>query len=114
MQTPITDLTFLKTFTTGNKEKMAKYINMFLQAAPGIIQNMETHLANSDWKQLRTAAHSLKPQAGYMGMKQGEQTLRTIEECASEQKELDTVPGHIQEFNTQVIQAKEELTNAIA
>jgi HPt (histidine-containing phosphotransfer) domain-containing protein len=114
MQTPITDLTFLKTFTTGNKEKMAKYINMFLQAAPGIIENMETHLANSDWKQLRTAAHSLKPQAGYMGMKQGETVLKTIEECASEQKDLDTVPSHIEEFKIQFNQAKEELTNAIS
>lgn len=109
----LTDLTFLTSFTKGDKDKMAKYINMFLQAAPGIITGMETHMANNDWAQLRTAAHSLKPQAGYMGFKQGEALLKTIEQCAGEQTDLDKIPAHLAEFKTMFEQAKAELTAAL-
>jgi|CXWJ01.1.fsa_nt_gi HPt (histidine-containing phosphotransfer) domain-containing protein len=109
----LTDLTFLNSFAKGDKEKIAKYIKMFLDAAPGIITNMETHLANNDLKQLRTAAHSLKPQAGYMGFKQGETLLKTIEQCADTGIDVDKIPSHIDSFKTMFEQAKTELTTAL-
>lgn len=109
----LTDLTFLNSFAKGDKEKIAKYIKMFLDAAPGIITNMETHLANNDLKQLRTAAHSLKPQAGYMGFKQGESLLKIIEHCADTGTETDKIPTHIENFKTMFEQAKAELTTAL-
>lgn len=109
----LTDLTFLNSFAKGDKEKISKYVKMFLDAAPGIITSMETHLGNNDMKQLRTAAHSLKPQAGYMGFKQGETLLKTIEQCADMGTDLDKIPAYIENFKTMFEQAKTELTAAI-
>ena len=62
------DLSFLETFTKGNKEKMKRYINIYLSIAPGIFENMTQNIIDQDWEQLRINAHSLKPQADYMGI----------------------------------------------
>ena len=43
------DLTFLQSFTGGNKEKIAKYINLFLQACPDQLAKMNERLAERDY-----------------------------------------------------------------
>jgi HPt (histidine-containing phosphotransfer) domain-containing protein len=114
MKTPVTNLTFLKSFTGGNNEKMAKYINMFLQLAPGIVANMDLHLQNSEWSLLKSVAHSLKPQVGYMGMKEAEELIKTIENNAAELINLDKVPEQIQEFKKIFSVAQQELNDTLA
>lgn len=114
MQTPVTNLTFLKSFTSGNPEKMAKYINMFLQLAPGILTNMETHLQNKEWPQLKSVAHSLKPQAGYMGMKEAEEIIKTIELNAGEQTNLEAIPALMEDYKKIFAVAQQELNAALA
>lgn len=113
MKTPVTNLTFLKSFTGGNPEKMTKYINMFLQLAPGILANMEMHLQNKDWPQLKSVAHSLKPQAGYMGMKEAEEIIKTIELNAGEQTHLEQIPALIDEYKQIFSVAQQELNTAL-
>lgn len=108
-----TDLTFLKSFTGGDKAKMSKYINMVLNAGPTQIQLMQTHLQNKDWPQLRTAAHSLKPQMSYMGAKKAEEVIKAIENNAREQVNLENIPAQLTEFEHLFGQASEELKQEI-
>ncbi len=68
----VSDLTFLRTFTSGDAAKISKYVNMFLKAAPASLTDMEVQAANGDWKSLKTNAHSLKSQLKYMGVASGE------------------------------------------
>lgn len=105
----ITDLTFLKSFTGGDKGKMTKYINMILNSGPSSIRLMEEHLTNKDWPQLRTAAHSIKPQMSYMGAKKAEELARAIESNAGEQVNLENIPLQINEFKLLFEKASEEL-----
>jgi HPt (histidine-containing phosphotransfer) domain-containing protein len=109
----LTDLTFLQTFTGGNKEKIAKYINLFLQACPSQLDKMKSCLAGADYPGLRAAAHSLKPQVIYMGMKKGEELIKKIEHLAGEQKEVETLPGLLSEFEQLCAAGTEELKKAI-
>lgn len=74
------DLSFLQKFTKGDSKKMKRYINMYLSIAPGVIRNMEQNITDQDWEQFRINAHSLKPQADYMGIPSLKSALVEIEQ----------------------------------
>jgi HPt (histidine-containing phosphotransfer) domain-containing protein len=95
------DLTFLRSFTGGQSDKMTKYIRMFLTGAPQNISQMELHTLSKDWAGVHHAAHSLKPQLGYFGAKDSEALLKQIEMFASQQIELDKLPAMIETFKKQ-------------
>ena len=78
----ITDLTFLQDFAGGNTDKVAKYVGMFLQNGKRLIGEVETALPAGDWESLKIAAHSLKPQLGYMGVKEEWSHILLIEQTA--------------------------------
>lgn len=80
------DLSFLETFTKGNKEKMKRYINIYLSITPETFKNMEQNIIDQDWEQLRINAHSLKPQVDYMGIPNLKSALIEIENNVYEEK----------------------------
>jgi len=80
----VTDLQFLTQFTSGNTEKMQKYIGMFLDNAPRLLQTIDQTLMAKDFPALRIAAHSLKPQLSYMGVKEEVSHIFLIEQTANE------------------------------
>ena len=47
------DLTFLKQFTSGDINRMKRYIGMFLDSAPAGIESIQTYFKAKDWEQLR-------------------------------------------------------------
>jgi HPt (histidine-containing phosphotransfer) domain-containing protein len=75
------DLTFLKQFTKDDPKKMKRYISLYLDVAPKTFAEMKRNLENKDWEQLRINAHSLKPQADYMGIDSLKKELIKIEEA---------------------------------
>jgi HPt (histidine-containing phosphotransfer) domain-containing protein len=75
------DLTFLRKFTKGDPEKMKRYISLYLDITPKTFEEMKRNLNNQDWEQLRINAHSLKPQADFMGIESLKQELIKIEEA---------------------------------
>jgi HPt (histidine-containing phosphotransfer) domain-containing protein len=75
------DLSFLKKFTKDDHIKMKRYISLYLDVAPKTFKEMQENLKNGDWDQLRINAHSLKPQADFMGIKSLKEELIKIEEA---------------------------------
>ena len=75
------DLTFLKKFTKDDLKKMKRYISLYLDVAPKTFEGMKRNLNNKDWEQLRINAHSLKPQADFMGINSLKEELIKIEEA---------------------------------
>ena len=76
------DLTFLRQFTKGDKSKMQRYVRMYLDTAPQTLQQMKLSLRSQNWEQLRIQAHSLKPQAEFMGIGELKTVLMAIENDA--------------------------------
>ena len=109
----LTDLTFLQTFTGGNKEKIAKYIQLFLRACPEQMEKMKAQMTQLDYPGLRAAAHTLKPQVIYMGMKKGEAMVKQIEQMAGEQKDVEQLPSLLDEFSRHCSAAMEELKKSV-
>ena len=105
----LTDLTFLRSFTGGQNDKMIKYIRMFLTGAPQNISQMELHALSHDWTGVYQSAHSLKPQLGYFGAKHCEEQLKQIERLSSDQKEVEKLPSMIEHFKSQYEIIKSEL-----
>jgi HPt (histidine-containing phosphotransfer) domain-containing protein len=78
------DLTFLKKFTKDDPLKMKRYISLYLDVAPKTFEEMQRNLNNRDWERLRINAHSLKPQADFMGINSLKDELIKIEEAVKE------------------------------
>jgi HPt (histidine-containing phosphotransfer) domain-containing protein len=84
------DLSFLEKFTKGDSKKMKRYISLYLDVAPKTIAEMEQNLKVNDWEQLRINAHSLKPQADFMGLADLKEKLIQIEKAVYS-KHLDNI-----------------------
>ena len=84
------DLSFLEKFSKGDTKKMKRYIALYLDMPPKTFKEMQLNLENKDWEQLRINAHSLKPQADFMGISSLKNVLVKIEEAVKEKK-LDDI-----------------------
>lgn len=107
------NLAFLESFTGNDKAKMIKYINMFLQLAPASIETMKRQHAAGDWINLKTTAHSLKPQLAYMGVESLREQVIRIEEYAGESKNPKAIADLIQTVDTGCQEAFAELKAVI-
>ena len=109
----ITDLTFLKSFTSGDQSKLTKYITMFVNGAQGSLEQMKQHMAAGEWPSLKTSAHSIKSQVKYMGIRDAEELAIAIEKNAGEQSNLEHLPEMISKLeditNRACLELKDEL-----
>jgi len=97
------DLAFLTEFTKGDKNKMVKYIKLYLELAPGILDMMKNDLSRKDWQNMAINAHSLKPQADFMGNKEMKLILEEIEE-----KVRTASPANLPDLYTDAKQSHEK------
>lgn len=107
----VTDMRFLKQFTGGNMEKQQKYIGMFLENAPKLLDNIDRALAIKDYQTIKIAAHSLKPQLSYMGVKEDVSNIFLIEQAAGETAHYETIPKMVTNLKRLCNKAFEELRN---
>lgn len=95
----VTDMQFLKQFSGGNQEKVNKYIGMFLDNGPKLMNTLKDSLASKDYAAIKIAAHSLKPQLSYMGVKEDVSHVFMIEQSAGESAHFEKLPdlvAHLQ------------------
>ena len=107
----VTDKRFLQQFTGGNPEKMVKYISMFLDNAPKLMEAIDKAMAAKDYPAVKIAAHSLKPQLSYMGVKEEVSSIFMIEQAAGEPAHYDTLPLKIKQLHRVCEKAFDELKN---
>lgn len=105
----VIDMHFLRQFTSGNTEKMNKYIGMFLENGPKLLNDVSRALETKDYPALKIAAHSLKPQLSYMGVKEDVSHIFLIEQTAGEAAHFERLPALVANLNRVCSQAFEEL-----
>ncbi len=91
----ITDMTFLKQFTKDDQAKIDKYVHMFIQNAPTLLEKISANWQNRDYPNLKVAAHSLKPQLSYMGIREEISHIYELEQAAAAGHEP---PGNRMDF----------------
>ena len=107
----VTDMHFLQQLTSNNPEKQKKYIGMFLENAPKLLDSIDKALAIKDYHTIKIAAHSLKPQLSYMGVKEEISKIFLIEQSAGEAAHFDTLPQLIINLKHLCVKAFDELNN---
>jgi HPt (histidine-containing phosphotransfer) domain-containing protein len=105
----ISDLTFIKTFTGDDNDKIKKYVGLFISAAQPAIEQMQNQLQSEDWKGLKTTSHSLKSQLKYMGITSGSDIAQQIEGWSAEMTDLEKIPQSLLKLSEIVSRACEEL-----
>lgn len=105
----VIDMSFLKQFTGGNPEKQKKYISMFVDNGPELLKKINKALEEKDYESLRVAAHSLKPQLSYMGIKEEVSNIFLIEQTAGQPAHRDRLPRLIHQLQLLCTKAVEEL-----
>ncbi len=109
----VTDMQFLKQFTGGNAEKMQKYIGMFLDNGPRLLTNIDQGLSAKDYQAIKIAAHSMKPQLSYMGVKEDISHIFLIEQTAGESAHFERLPSLISHLKKVCEKAFKELKQPI-
>lgn len=107
----ITDMQFLKQFTGGNAEKMHKYIGMFLENGPKLLNTIQEGLKTKDFQAVKIAAHSMKPQLSYMGVKEDVSHIFLIEQTAGESAHFERLPLLVSNLEKVCAKAFDELRN---
>ncbi|NDC43304.1 MAG: hybrid sensor histidine kinase/response regulator, partial [Chitinophagia bacterium] len=107
----VTDRNFLRSFTGGNPDKMAKYIQMFLENAGKLMEAIDKALVEKDYTGVKIAAHSLKPQLSYMGIKEEVSHIFAIEQAAGNPAYYNTLADEIARLHKVCEKAFEELKN---
>lgn len=107
------DLSFLRTYSGGDKDLMRKFIQSFLTRTPEVIRQLEAALAAKDFHAVTTIAHNLRPQLSYMGIAKAPDLVKSIEESAKEGKNADDLPAKLKMVNEIVLKAYEELQHQL-
>ena len=102
------DLTFLKKFTKDDPTKMKRYILLYLDVAPKTFADMQRNVQNQDWEHLRINAHSLKPQADFIGITSLKEALGRIEE-AVKTNDLNKIENLFNRSSTLATEAENSL-----
>jgi HPt (histidine-containing phosphotransfer) domain-containing protein len=88
---PITDTRFLESFAGNDIQKQKKYIALFLDNAPKLLTQLQNGLNNKDFSQVKIAAHSLKTQFNYMGVKEELSHVQEMEHMAGRNENMDVL-----------------------
>ncbi|MTI87115.1 MAG: Hpt domain-containing protein [Balneolaceae bacterium] len=106
------DLGYLTDITGGDAEIMVEMIDLFLVETPKHIINMRSELANEEWQNVGAEVHKLKPTLLYVGLKDLHEVALALEENGRKEKNLDDIPGLINDiedgFNEVIDELKEK------
>ncbi|MEZ5016776.1 MAG: tetratricopeptide repeat protein [Flavipsychrobacter sp.] len=105
----VTNMQFLKQLTNSQPEKMNKYIGMFLENCPRLLNNIAVAMEEKDYQAVKIAAHSMKPQLSYIGVKEEVSHIFLIEQTSGESAHYDRLPKLIANLNAVCDKAFEEL-----
>ncbi|MEI6889664.1 MAG: ATP-binding protein [Bacteroidales bacterium] len=106
----VTNMSYLKTFCEGDSDKMQKYVGMFLQSAPCLIDKINAALDMNDLLEVANLLHGFKTKFIMMGMKKtGNMSLLLEQKFRSEARPA-TLPSEINILLWDVKRAIIELT----
>ncbi|MFW5886229.1 MAG: Hpt domain-containing protein [Bacteroidota bacterium] len=108
-----TDLSYLIELSDGNKELITEMVEIFYLQVEEFVKDMDTHLANENWKALGQVAHKAKSSVSIMGMHDLAKDLKKMEQLSKQEKEKNKYPSIIKKFKSDCKIAIEELKNYI-
>jgi PAS domain S-box-containing protein len=103
------DLTYLKKLANGSNDFIAQMLTLFIEQTPEAIGKLEKHLQEHNWDALSKVAHKMKPSVMFVGLKEIEKDIKSVEDYASEVSHTEELPGMIAHIKTVCNEALDEL-----
>ncbi len=113
---PIIDDTFLKSFTGGNPDKMKKYLNLFKDNAPLLMDKIALGIQNETYDDIKIGAHSLKSQLRYLGVPEDVSGVLLLEQMGNNNAAMKSVRKQFDKLNSifsRLIKEVEERISAL-
>jgi CheY-like chemotaxis protein len=107
----VTDLTYLTNFCEGDKDRIKKYIEMFLASAPAVVEKIKFALVHGDFEEVANQVHGFKTKCMMMGMTETKDLSNTIEQLCREKPNEEIIKEKVLELITKVKKAEIELRN---
>jgi CheY-like chemotaxis protein len=105
----VTDLTYLEEFCDGNKQRIKKYIDIFLASVPGQIEKISNALETNNWPEIGRQMHDFKTKLFMMGMHEAKDLATEIEEESMREHVADNLKFKVSLVLEQVKTATIEL-----
>lgn len=90
-------------------------IDLFLEKAPEMLNNIESSYQEKDWDKMASEIHRFKPNLDYMGMATTKELIEEIETDAKNQENLETFGERFKKVKQRCLHAyeflKEERSN---
>ena len=106
----VTDLTYLNNFCEGDKERMKKYIQMFLSSAPSLIEKINTAKAKNDFEEIANQIHGFKTKWIMMGMNETKDTAILLEQLCREKSDEKLISEKMSNLIDDIEKAQIELS----
>ena len=103
------DLEHLKELTKDNKDRILKYISIFLQNLPDEIEILKKHGEQKDFRSIRESLHKIKGIVAYMGIKSLTRLFSSVEYANLEQMNEQDLKNFFIEIDETCTKAIEEL-----
>lgn len=103
------DLEHLKELTKDNKDRILKYIGIFLQNLPDELEVLNKHAENKDFNAIRESLHKIKGITAYMGIKKLSSLFNSPLYAKLEELDSDALKNYFQEIEESCFKAIEEL-----
>ena len=105
----ITDLTYLTNFCEGNTKRMNKYIKMFVDSGPVLVNKIEEAMNKNDHEDVANQIHAYKTRWIMMGMEDAKELALELEKEIRAGNWDDNVQSKVKHLLTQVQKAVGEL-----
>lgn len=108
-------LSYLEEFCQGNKEKMMKYIHIFLDSVPILIDKLESALKIDDLEEIATQVHGFKTKFVMMDMNETKERAMKLElDCRSDTPDLLHIKKEVAYILNQITENAKNIKITIA
>ncbi|MBN1987957.1 MAG: Hpt domain-containing protein [Bacteroidales bacterium] len=109
----VIDLNYLKEMSEGSNELMVELISMFLKQVPLFQEQLKMLHETKEFITLGKLAHKIKSSVAMMGMNELATDMKTLEDIAKREVEIEKYAVLINKFNTVSTEAVTELTQVL-
>lgn len=110
LQTKCTNMDYLISRTKSNPSLMMEMIAAYLEQTPPLILAMKESLEDGNWDLLAAAVHKIIPSFAIVGMSADfEAMAKKVQEYASKQEQIDSIPALVEQLEAICTQACKEL-----
>jgi len=104
-----TDLSYLNEIADGNDEFIVEMLEMFIDKTPEYFFEIKKSLGESNYEQIKSATHKVKPTFAFMGIDKAKPLIVEIERNAVEIRNPESLNELIVELETMTTEAINEL-----